>query len=123
MAQKVLIVDDDPLIPLLLQHHLERAGYQMVSAQNGRQALEVAARELPRLIVIDIMMPEMDGLTAVRQLKKTEATKDIPVIVIATSAHRMVQQEAEVAGAAVFLMKPFSPARLLAEIQRLIPEA
>src|SRR6267378_6105206 len=122
MAQKVLIVDDDPLIPLLLQHHLERAGYKMISAQNGRQALEVAARELPRLIVIDIMMPEMDGLTAVRQLKKTEATKDIPVIVIATSAHRMVQQEAEVAGAAVFLMKPFSPARLLAEIQRLIPE-
>jgi len=122
MAQKVLIVDDDPLIPLLLQHHLERAGYQVIGAQNGRQALEVAARELPQLIVMDIMMPELDGLTAVRQLKKNEATKDIPVIVIATSAHPMVQQEAEVAGAAAFLMKPFGPARLLADIRRLIPE-
>jgi CheY-like chemotaxis protein len=123
MAQKILIVDDDPLMPLLLQHHLERAGYQLCTAQNGRQAIEVATRELPQLIVMDIMMSEMDGLTAVRQLKKTEATKDIPVIVIATSAHRMVQQEAELAGAAVFLMKPFSPARLLADIRRLIPEA
>ena len=123
MAQKILIVDDDPLMPLLLQHHLERAGYQVISAQNGRQALEVAARELPQLIVMDIMMPELDGLTAVRQLKKNEATKEIPVIVIATSAHRMVQQEAEVAGAAAFLMKPFGPAQLLADIRRLIPEA
>jgi CheY-like chemotaxis protein len=123
MAQKILFVDDDPLMPLLLKHHIEGAGYQLCTAQNGRQALEIAERELPHLIVMDIMMSEMDGLTAVRQLKKTEATKHIPVIVIATSAHRMIQQEAEVAGAAVFLMKPFSPARLLADIRRLIPEA
>src|SRR5437773_9383302 len=104
MAQKILIVDDDPLIPMLLHHHLECAGYQMLTAQNGRQAIELAERERPHLIVMDVMMPEMDGLTAVRQLKKTEATKNIPVVVIATSAHRMVQQEAEVAGAAVFVM-------------------
>ena len=61
----------------------------------------LAERELPHLIVMDIMMSEMDGLTAIRQLKKTEATKDIPVIVIATSAHRMAQQEAELAGARI----------------------
>src|SRR5256885_15623904 len=108
MSQKILIVDDDPLMPLLLQHHVERAGYQLSTAQNGRQAIEIAERELPHLIVMDIMMSEMDGLTALRQLKKTDATKHIPVIVIASSAHRMAQQEAELAGASGFLMKPFS---------------
>src|SRR5258706_4759304 len=120
---KILIVDDDPLMPLLYKPHLERAGYQLCTAQNGRQAIEVAALELPQLIIMDILMSEIDGLTAVRQLKKTEVTKDIHVIVISSSPHRIAQQEALQAGAAVFLMKPFSPAQLLAEVQRLVPQA
>jgi two-component system alkaline phosphatase synthesis response regulator PhoP len=123
MAQKVLIADDDPLVTQMFQHHLQRAGYDVLTAQNGREALELATRELPQVIVMDIMMSEMDGLTALRQLKKAEVTKDIPVIAITTNALRMAQQEAELAGAAVFLMKPFSPARLLDEVRRLIPEA
>ena len=123
MGQKILIVDDDSLTPRLFQRHLEKTGYQMLAAANGREAVEVAERELPHLIVMDIMMSEMDGLTALKQLKKIEATKNIPVIVISANAHPMAKQEAETAGAAVFLTKPFSPSQLLAEIQRLIPEA
>jgi CheY-like chemotaxis protein len=123
MSQKVLIADDDPLFTQMFEHHLQRAGYDVLTAKDGREALEVATRELPQLIVMDIMMSEMDGLTALRQLKKAEPTKDIPVIAITTNALRMAQQEAELAGAAFFLVKPFSPAQLLAEIRRLIPEA
>ena len=70
MKKQVLVVDDDQLMHRLFQHHLERAGYQMVSALNGREALDLAARQPPDLIVMDIMMPDIDGLAALRELQK-----------------------------------------------------
>ena len=70
---KILIADDDTLMHMLYRHHLERAGFQVLTATNGREALEVAARELPQLIFMDIMMPEVDGMTALRELKKADA--------------------------------------------------
>jgi CheY-like chemotaxis protein len=123
MAQTILLVDDDPLMHRLFQHHLEKAGYRMVSAADGRQALEVAARELPNLIIMDIMMPDMDGLSAIRELKKLDTTKDIHIIVVTANvrAHNESRQEAENAGATGFLTKPLSPAQLLAEVKRLLP--
>src|SRR6266478_8074874 len=82
MPPKVLVVDDDPLMHRLFQRHLERAGYQMISAMDALEGLEMAERELPQVIVMDVMMPEIDGLEAIRRLRKNEATKAIPVIVI-----------------------------------------
>lgn len=117
---KILVVDDEPIVHRLLQHHLERAGYEMIAASNGREALEIAGREGPQLIVMDIMMAEMDGLTALRQLKKEEQTKAIPVIMITANPHYAAQQESEASGADVFLTKPFSPSQLLSEISRLV---
>ena len=121
MAQKILIVDDDVLIPRLYQQHLERAGYQVVTATNGAEGIEVTARELPDLIIMDVMMEVMDGLAALRLLKKMETTNAIPVIVITATAHEAARHESEVSGAALFLTKPVSPAQLLLEVQRLIP--
>jgi CheY-like chemotaxis protein len=123
MPQKVLLVDDDPLMHLLFQRQLERAGYQMISAMDGAEALDIAERELPQIIVMDLMMPEIDGLEAIRRLRKNEATKAIPVIVITAnvSSYLASQQESSVCGAAGFLTKPLSPARLLQELQRLMP--
>ncbi len=123
MPQKVLVVDDDPLMHQLFQRHLERAGYQMISAMDGLEALEIAARELPQIIVMDVMMPEIDGLEAIRRLRKIEATKAIPVIVITANVDSYLasQRESSVCGAASFLTKPLSPARLLQEVQRLMP--
>lgn len=120
--QKILMVDDDPLMHRLYQQHLERAGYHLVSANNSPQALELAAQELPQLIIMDIVMPGMDGLTALRQLKKKETTKAIPVVVITgnVNAHDASRQEAALAGAAGFLTKPLSPAQLLTEVRRLV---
>src|SRR5580765_727351 len=109
MGQKLIIADDDPLVTQMYQAHLRRAGYEVFTAGNGREALELAARELPQLIIMDIMMSEMDGLSAIRKLKLLEATKDIPVIAITTNSLPMAQKEAELAGATAFLMKPFSP--------------
>src|SRR5678816_984206 len=79
---KILVVDDEPIVHRLLQHHLERAGYEMIGATNGREAIEMAATQSPQLIVMDVMMAEMDGLTALRSLKKEEDTKAIPVITV-----------------------------------------
>ncbi|HWD94268.1 MAG TPA: response regulator [Verrucomicrobiae bacterium] len=119
--KQILVVDDDQLMHRLFQHHLERAGYQMVSAMNGRDALEMAARQPPHLIVMDIMMPDTDGLAALRELQKSDATKSIPVIIITASSHNMMRKESEACGAAIFLTKPFSPTQLLNEIRRLVP--
>jgi CheY-like chemotaxis protein len=121
MTKKVLVVDDDLLMHRLFQHHLEKAGYQMISATNGREALDIAAREVPDLIVLDVMMPEIDGLAALRALKKGDATKDIPVIIITANIHYLTRKESESCGANIFLTKPFSPTQLLNEIRRVIP--
>src|ERR1051326_77142 len=78
---------------------------------------KMAKRDLPRLIIMDVMMPGTDGLTALRELKKAEATKAIPVIVATANVeqHLAARQEAQFSGAAAFLTKPLSPAQLLSE--------
>lgn len=121
MAQKILVVDDDPVMHRVLKQYLERNGYEMLEASNGRQAIDQARHELPQLILLDVRMPEMGGLAALRELKETESTKGIPVIVVTVSADRSTVMESEVSGAAAFLTKPFRPSELLAEIQRLMP--
>lgn len=107
----------------LLRHHFERAGFQLLNAHNGREAIQVAEQNLPNLIVMDVMMAEMDGLTALKQLKSTDQTKGIPVIMITASAHHVTRQEAETSGAALFLTKPFSPTQLLMAVRNLVPGA
>lgn len=121
MAPKVLLVDDDRLVHQLYQSHIERAGYELVSAFKGNDALEIAARELPQAIVMDIMMPELDGFSAIREMKRDDRTKNIPVIVItADPQYHLSKMESEWVGAAVFLTKPFGPPSLISALQRVI---
>lgn len=123
MTKQVLLVDDDALMHRLFQHHLERAGYKMISAMNGRDALDLAARQRPNLIIMDIMMPDMDGVAALRELKKGDNTRDIPIIIITANGNALARKESENSGAALFLTKPFSPTQLLDEIRRIVPPA
>ena len=121
MPKRVLVVDDDPIMHRVLQHYMERNGYEMLNATNGREALELADRKRPQLIVLDVLMPEMNGLTALRQLKENERTRNIPVIIVTVSADRATYMESEVLGAAAFLLKPFRPAELLALLHKYAP--
>ena len=105
---------------VLLRHHLTRAGFTMLKAGNGREAIELATRELPAAVIMDVMMEEMDGLAALKQLKSADGTKNIPVIMITANAHQITRDDAEKSGAALFLTKPFSPTKLLLEIQKLV---
>ena len=105
---KVLIVDDDQIIRTLLRHALGGETYQLLEASNGRQALEVVDNETPDLILLDVMMPELNGIEVLRRLKSQEHTQHIPVIIITA-----LTGEADVAtsldeGAIDHITKPFS---------------
>lgn len=118
MVYKVLVVDDEPYMRRFIQILLERDGYQMISARNGQEAIQAAMRESPHLVVMDAMMPKMDGITALRQLKQEPSTRSIPVIVLTANPHKFSREQAESSGATIFLTKPFSPTQLLDEIRR-----
>jgi len=121
MSPKILVVDDEPYMLRFIQILLERDGYTMIRAGNGREAVEVAKRESPHLVIMDAMMPKMDGMTALRELKQDAATRSIPVIMLTANPHKFTREEAESLGATTFLTKPFSPTRLLNEVRRYAP--
>jgi len=118
MAKKILAVDDEKAIVRLVQVNLEREGYQVVTAYDGREALENVASERPDLDVLDVMMPYMDGFEVLQQLKKDPETRDIPVIMLTAKA-----QDADVfrgwqSGVDCYLTKPFNPMELKAFVKR-----
>jgi CheY-like chemotaxis protein len=121
-APKVMFADDDVLMHSLYGRHIALAGYQVVSVYDGQEAVESAARELPQVIVMDMVMPVMDGLSALHELRTSTPGKTIPVIAISASAdYRLFQQESKLAGVTVFLSKPFGPADLMSAIQSVVP--
>ena len=119
-AQKILIADDEVYMLRLLEMTFKKGGYTVVSCRDGQEALAQAAGTLPQLIVLDIMMPGLDGLGALRQLKGNPATREIPVVVLSAKGHALTKVEAELAGAVLFLAKPFSPNQLLSEVQKIL---
>ena len=122
MAHTVLVADDDPVVHWVLRRFLEGAGYQLTRANNGREALELATCDLPKLIILDVMMPDMGGFAVLRQLKQAEATKGIPVIVLTGLDQRTTQLEATASGGDLFLSKPFTEAQLVDALRQLLPE-
>lgn len=122
MKPQVLIVDDDPLMHMLYRRALENAGYEIAAARSAEEALEKVAAQCPQLIIMDIILPGMDGLTAIRNFRKSTA-KDIPILVMTgnVAALEAVKKETSSAGATALMSKPFSPERLAQEVCRLVP--
>ena len=117
---KILIVDDEPFNVDYLQQELEDLGYTTISATNGQEALEKAAAEAPDLILLDVMMPVMDGFTACRLLKENEATQLIPIIIMTVLREIEDRIKGIEAGADDFLSKPVDRRELIARIQTTI---
>jgi CheY-like chemotaxis protein len=120
MRRGVLIVDDDPFIRKLIATTLEDvAEFDLHEAADGVEALDVASRERPTLVFLDVDMPQLDGIAACRRLRD-QADTSAATIVMLTAAHGdSVEREAEEAGADLFLTKPFSPLDLLRLVDRL----
>lgn len=119
-TQKILVADDEVFMVRLLEMTLKKGGYEVISCRNGQTALATAVTATPQLIVLDVMMPGLDGLDALRRLKENPATQNIPVVVLSAKGHALTKVEAELAGAAMFLPKPFSPNQLLSEVKKIL---
>ncbi|HEU0200051.1 MAG TPA: response regulator [Burkholderiaceae bacterium] len=117
-AKKVLIVDDVPQNRQLLIEMLRPLGFETAEARNGQEGVERALALMPDIILMDNVMPVMDGLQATRELRQLPALKDIPVIAISASASRADEEAAFAAGASGFLAKPFRATHLFALLQR-----
>lgn len=119
MSKKILAVDDEKHIVRLVQINLQKAGYEVTTASNGREALESVAEQHPDLIVMDVMMPEMDGFAALQKLKENPATAKIPVIMLTAKAQDEDVFKGWKSGADLYLTKPFNPAELLTFVKRI----
>ncbi len=120
MAEKILIVDDDMETLRLVGLMLQRQGYQIVAASNGTQALGLTRNEKPDLIVLDVMMPDMDGYEVTRQLRQDKDTLDIPIILFTAKSQVDDKVTGYEVGADDYLTKPVHPAELVAHIKALL---
>ena len=118
---RILIAEDEPHIIKMLDFKLRGLGHEVIAATDGGEALELASKERPDLILLDVMMPVMDGFQVLRRLKAQEETMSIPVIVLtAKSQERDVVTGFE-GGATDYVTKPFAFAEKIARINRVLP--
>lgn len=121
MAQpKVLIVDDEKNIVEAIKYNLEQAGFRTITAHDGRRALELAQRELPDLITLDVMLPEQDGWEVCRLLRQDRRTQHIPVIMLTVKGEEADTVVGLELGADDYMTKPFSPKELVSRIKAIL---
>ena len=116
----ILIVDDEPAICDMLRMVLEKTGYQCLEAANGQQARATVIDEKPDLILLDWMLPDINGVTLVHRLKKDELTASIPIIMLTAKSEEDNKIKGLKAGADDYITKPFSPRELIARIQAVL---
>ena len=113
----VLVVDDDPGVIQILEVNLRHANFAVITGVNGAQALAKASRERPDLILLDVILPDMDGLDICRRLKESRPTSQIPVILISAKVESKDIIAGMAAGAEDYIAKPFSPSEVVALVE------
>ena len=116
----VLVADDDPDILDLVTFRLDRAGYEVVQARDGQEALDAALTRTPDLCVLDVMMPRLDGYEVTRRLREAEATRSVPIILLTARVQESDVERGFEAGATDYVRKPFSPQELRARVEALL---
>lgn len=117
---RILVVDDEIYIVHILDFSLGMEGYEVITALDGEEALKKASETKPDLIVLDIMMPKMDGYETCKALKADPATKDIPVILLSAKGRNVDMQTGYDVGADEYITKPFSPRKLVDRINTML---
>jgi two-component system alkaline phosphatase synthesis response regulator PhoP len=120
MAQTILVVDDEPQIVRLVRAYLEEAGYHVVIASDGEEALHVARREKPDLVVLDVLMPRMDGLEFTRRIRRK---REVPIIMLTARAEETDRIVGLELGADDYVTKPFSPREVVARVRAVLRRA
>lgn len=121
--QKILVVDDEAVLRDTISYNLEQAGYQVIKAANGLDALDSARQEPPDLVVLDIMLPGIDGLEVCRQLRRERATATVPIIMLTAKADEIDKVVGLEVGADDYMTKPFGRRELLARVRALLRRA
>jgi DNA-binding response OmpR family regulator len=121
-VKRILAVDDEPHILKLVAFSLRAGGYDVIEASDGLSAISVAQAEQPDLVLMDVMMPALDGYEACRRLKANAETADIPVIMLTAKTQLAEQLAGTDAGAADYINKPFTPKDLVAQVREFLGE-
>ncbi len=122
-SKQLLLIDDDPNLILLVKDYLEFRGYKVITAENGREALEVLQQQTPDMIICDVMMPEMDGYTLVQQIRNNASTSWIPVLFLSAKGQSQDRVKGLNMGADVYMVKPFEPEELVAQVESSLKQA
>ena len=120
MAKKILIVDDSASVRMVARIALREKGYEVIEASNGREGLEKLAADRVNLVISDVNMPQMDGISFLKELKSKPGSKFVPVIMLTTEAGQDKMQEGRAAGAKAWITKPFQPTTLIDAVSKLV---
>jgi DNA-binding response OmpR family regulator len=123
VSRKILVVDDEPVLVETIAYNLQQAGYQVTTAADGISALEAARRETPDLVILDIMLPEMDGLEVCRQLRREHNTATTPIMMLTAKGDEIDKVVGLEVGADDYVTKPFGRRELLARVRALLRRA
>lgn len=119
MSKTVMVIDDSGSFRMVVKLALQKAGYAVVEAVDGQDATDKLSREKPNLIVCDVNMPRMDGLTFARNVKASPSHKFTPIIMLTTENQEAKKAEGRAAGVRAWITKPFQPAQLVDAVNRL----
>lgn len=122
MSKKILVVDDEPQIARIMKITLEQGGYEVVVASDGAQGLKLAKETGPDLILLDLMLPNIDGYKVCRLLKFDQKYRHIPIVLISAMGEAQDKELGEQVGADLFVAKPFRTDELLGHVERLLAQ-
>jgi DNA-binding response OmpR family regulator len=120
LKQKILIVDDEPEAVELVEFNLKQAGYDVATAADGDEALQKAKAQLPALVILDVMLPEIDGLEVCKLLRRDPATARIPILMLTAKAAEIDRVLGLELGADDYVTKPFSPRELILRVKKIL---
>lgn len=120
MQKTILVVDDSASVRQVVSIALTGAGYQVVEASDGKDALVKLDKQRVNLIISDVNMPNMDGITMLKEVKKRPDTKFTPVIMLTTESEQSKKEQGRAAGAKAWVVKPFQPQQMLAAVSKLV---
>ena len=119
-AKKIIVIDDEPDMVFLLQSRLEAAGYRVSAASDGAQGLDRIRKEVPDLVILDVMMPKVNGYQVCREIRKNPDTQNIPVLMLTAKSQESDRFWGIETGANAYLTKPFDAIELMNTVQKLL---